>query len=60
MIRTNQVRNVNTVTPDSPDPTGAHLTLLSTRSGTHCGVLPEEPAFLPGTLSWGAGPECHE
>lgn len=60
MIRTNQERNMNTVTPNSPDPTGALPGLLSTCSSTHLGILPEESAFLLGTLSWGAGPECHE
>lgn len=60
MSRANQVRNMRTVTPDSPDPAGAHRGLLSTRPRTHSGVLPEESALLPGTMSWGAGPKCHE
>ena len=60
MSGTNQVRNMKTVTPNSPDPKGAHRGLLSTRPSTHFGILPEESSFLPGTVSWGAGPKCHE
>ena len=59
MSRANQVRNMRTVTPNSPDPAGAHRGLLSTRPRTHSGVLPEESALLPGTVSWGAGRKCH-
>lgn len=53
MIRARQARNMKTVTINSTDPTGAHPGLLSTRSSTHCGVLPEGSTPFLRTLSWG-------
>lgn len=46
-----------TGTANCTDPSGAHLDLVSTCSGTGCGVLPEasHPSFILG-----AGPKCHE
>lgn len=44
-------------TANYTDPSGAHLDLLSTCSGTGCSVLPEvsHPFFILG-----ADPKCHE